>query len=776
MKRHFLHLFLALALIVGGLSVPALAQKATGGYVEKEIQLPDGYTAATPPVTTPDGGFAVAAAREDTRAWALIAWTDPDAQPTVTPLAAPGYVTSIDYAPDGQLMAVCEPQNQTSGGMSADASASSASAASSKDAVGASDSTQAPGEPDAQSDEAADAQSATAVQMVSSDDRKIVLAWMNPDGGTASTCEISGMFSSVRALSGRRAAAMELGTGVSLYDESGEKQTDVEGDDAFGMASGAGSLWLQRRDSLTQYAVDGAQTRSVPLSAAFGNPIAVSGDGAVYILSTAGILRLAPGGESFEKIADASNYAFGDPSETLSGLCALKSGTLVAMLGGGNGVYVFSSGGSTNIGFGGTESEESARLVAYVFDLNLDLSNRENFTVTALRASAKLRKAVSEFQRAHPELNVNLNAKLEENDDQTPVEDAVRALNTDLLAGNGGDVLVLDGLPADKYTEKGVLQDLTEFSGDLGILPGILSGSKAPDGKIYALPAQFAFTTLWGRRDQAGKVTDLQSILNLPFADGQTPMYGRTPEDWLRLLFPASGDAFRDESGNLRFDSEAFASFLNVVDGLYMAQAEQPDESTAGDLNMEELQALMNGSTALAPGEIASTMQAAIYYTVSGEKDALPVLMPSVGGAGSTYTPSLRMGVSAWTGHKDLAEAFIRSIFTPNLQELDQSEGLPTVAASLDKVIENAKALAKNKDVTMGISLDGSTPLTLVQPDDACWDALRALCDRLHTSALSDETLLSFLTEETKPFFDGTASASDAARAMAARATAYLNE
>ena len=41
---------------------------------------------------------------------------------------------------------------------------------------------------------------------------------------------------------------------------------------------------------------------------------------------------------------------------------------------------------------------------------------------------------------------------------------------------------------------------------------------------------------------------------------------------------------------------------------------------------------------------------------------------------------------------------------------------------------------------------------------------------------LSDETLLSFVMEETRAFFDQTASAEDAARAVAARATAYLNE
>lgn len=817
MKRYLLHLFLVLALITGGIGVPASAEQASGGYVEEELVLPDGYMAATPPVATPDGGFAVAAARGDTRAWALIAWADVHAEPSVTPLGAvPGYISSIDYAPDGQMLAVCDPENAVAGQKSGPVASGEPSAAGVPDkavsdsqasgggsgpvlsgepsAAGVSDnivpdaqasggdSGPAPaGKPsdflqDASPKQASGGEGKRAARMFSTDDRKTALAWLNPDGGVAETFELSGMLQMVRALSGRRAAVLALGAGVSIYSDSGEKLAEIAGDEFFGLAADADSLWLQRKGALAQVGADGVEARSVPLTAAFGSPIAVAGDGTVYVVSAAGIEKLTSGGEAFEKIADASDYAFGDPSEFLSGLCALKDGTLVAMLGGGNGVYVSSSGGKVGIGFNVSGGGEASRLMAYVFDPNLDLSSREDFTVTALRASAKLRKAVSEFQRAHPELSVKLNAKLDENDTETPVEDAVRALNTDILAGNGGDVLVLDGLPAEKFAQKGVLQDLTQFAGGLGMLPGILNGSKARDGKLYALPAQFAFTVLWGRRDQADKVTGLTSLPDIELADGQTPMFGRTPEDWLRLFFPASEDALRDETGKPRFDSEAFAAFLNAIDRLYAAQAEQPDAPADGRLNMEELQALMNGSVALAPGEIASTMQAAIYYTTSGEKDAYPLLVPSVGGSGAAYSPSLLMGVNARTSRRDLAEAFIRSMFSSELQELEQSEGLPTVADSLDRLVENAKALSKNKDIMMAISLDGSTPLELVQPDDACWDALRALCDRLTTSAPVDETLLSFLSEETAAFFSGSASAQEAARAVAARAMAYLNE
>ena len=45
--------------------------------------------------------------------------------------------------------------------------------------------------------------------------------------------------------------------------------------------------------------------------------------------------------------------------------------------------------------------------------------------------------------------------------------DDIRTLNTELLGGNGADVLLLDGLSAESYIEKGILADLTDLADEL---------------------------------------------------------------------------------------------------------------------------------------------------------------------------------------------------------------------------------------------------------------------------------------------------------------------
>ncbi len=45
--------------------------------------------------------------------------------------------------------------------------------------------------------------------------------------------------------------------------------------------------------------------------------------------------------------------------------------------------------------------------------------------------------------------------------------DAVKNLNTQLLAGKGPDMILLNGMPADAYIEKGILMDLSDFVAEL---------------------------------------------------------------------------------------------------------------------------------------------------------------------------------------------------------------------------------------------------------------------------------------------------------------------
>lgn len=82
--------------------------------------------------------------------------------------------------------------------------------------------------------------------------------------------------------------------------------------------------------------------------------------------------------------------------------------------------------------------------------------------IYSLYGGYEVRQAASLFQGLHPELEVSFETGYTGEDGVT-LSDAIRTLNTELMAGEGPDILILDGLPADSYVDKGILEDLTDL-------------------------------------------------------------------------------------------------------------------------------------------------------------------------------------------------------------------------------------------------------------------------------------------------------------------------
>ena len=80
-------------------------------------------------------------------------------------------------------------------------------------------------------------------------------------------------------------------------------------------------------------------------------------------------------------------------------------------------------------------------------------------------------------------------------DDAVTTSDAIRTLNTEVMGGNGPDILLMDGLPVNSYVEKGLLADVSDtvnpLISDGKLFDKIAQTYKGDDGKIYAVPMTF---------------------------------------------------------------------------------------------------------------------------------------------------------------------------------------------------------------------------------------------------------------------------------------------
>ena len=180
--------------------------------------------------------------------------------------------------------------------------------------------------------------------------------------------------------------------------------------------------------------VESGQTlRALPLpSAASEGVVGYDGNGALYYVCADGLYQVNAGSTLMVQIADGRLMTAGKPSAQPRAL-------------------LFDTQNNPVIAY---QQDGGLSLIAYTYDENVATEPGTVLSVYTLYDSTVLRECANRFQQAYPEVMVDITVALPEGTAVTR-DDAIRTLNTELLSGNGPDVLVLDGLQVEKLHPAG---------------------------------------------------------------------------------------------------------------------------------------------------------------------------------------------------------------------------------------------------------------------------------------------------------------------------------
>lgn len=268
----------------------------------------------------------------------------------------------------------------------------------------------------------------------------------------------------------------------------------------------------------------------------------------IYLICEDGIYAHGFGGGTMEKLMDGTMYAMGDPEHGVYGMLLLPDTAFLVMYG-----------------------NEIGKLS---YDPSLPAVPEKELKVYSLTKDDVMQKTASLFMQRYPEVYVNYEVGMSGTGGQT-AEDAIRALNTQIMAGEGPDVLLLDGLPLESYEEKGLLADLSETletaKKQEPVFENIAEGFRRKDGGIYAIPARFSIPALLGPAEFVKEgglevLTDAVEKLRTKKAAGSV-MGGITAEGVLKLLALSSAPAWEGEDGQM--DEEAVREFLEAAQKIY---------------------------------------------------------------------------------------------------------------------------------------------------------------------------------------------------------------
>lgn len=204
----------------------------------------------------------------------------------------------------------------------------------------------------------------------------------------------------------------------------------------------------------------------------------------------------------------------------------------------------------------------------------------KKLSVYSLEKMNALDKCIAQFQAQNPEVYVSYTWGKSGNDAVT-TSDALKVLNTKILAGEGPDVIFLDDMPVGTYISNGMLENLNglvETESRKGeVFEGLLQGIRE-DGETYAVPLLFDIPMLIGRESEIGEVKTAEELYRLVerIASDKKDKAMVTDihdgKEMLATMFIGNGKALFKEDGTL--EPKELESFLDLSKKTYdLAQA-----------------------------------------------------------------------------------------------------------------------------------------------------------------------------------------------------------
>lgn len=537
-------------------------------------------------------------------------------------------------------------------------------------------------------------------------------------------------------------AAASLGDGAQICDGQGNLIADLG--DMYRAAASGDTLYVRDHTKGCQ-AVDietGATRETMDGAGLFAEQVLgmAARDGELYFLDSTGLRKIPFGGNLPQVLLEGGAFTFGDPTLSVEGLQVLSGECIVMLL----------------------QSSSGRALYRYKFDSTVPSQAAATLRVWSLEDHEMLRLAVRQYHREHPEVDVNLEIALPEGTGQT-AEDAIRALNTELLNGQGPDVLILDGLPAESLAKNGMLADLSGLVDPDSFEPVFVEPFRT-EGKLCMVPAQFALPLLAGSGALLDQAQDLEQLAALmaagpapwqvgPNGEGlfekhpaeQRPvLYFDTLRNAFDLMWAASAPAVLAEDGAA--DGEAFRRFagaMATIDGRYDLAA-KGDQASSGAWGASvgnitytlgsEMFSYITGGAQLGCMLLENTFAAT--YAVKGGPEGPGEARPFPGLEGSAYVPQVLAGVNSAGIRQAEAGAFVQTLLGSEVQNTLLETGMPTTRAGFAAQLATLAEMLNSVDLQENLY----DPTTLVKQltgpmlapsavTEAAFEAVKALCE-----------------------------------------------
>ncbi len=319
--------------------------------------------------------------------------------------------------------------------------------------------------------------------------------------------------------------------------------------------------------------------------------------------------------------------------------------------------------------------QANARLMKYSKGTEEGDEQGKPLVIYSIKDNELIRSAISNFSMKYPSLDIQYEVAESENGAATD-SDLIRTLNARIEAGNGPDVLVLDGMPVDSYIEKGILADLSGVLAQSDLAPNIRKAYER-NGQIYAVPTRVGLPIIIATDDVIEKVNNLGELAayadraKLPYYVEGTVTYHTLIENFYPLYINSMIKESKVDPAQLQ---DFLLNLKRIADSVGAVEASDFDNSRPArwvGLKQASLGiAIVNGMLYDQAEELLS------YAEQNGDYRT----------ADHLFMPYGLIGIRAGSAQKELAEQFVMEALDLPVQQTEYlGAGFPVTNAALEK-------------------------------------------------------------------------------------------
>lgn len=550
----------------------------------------------------------------------------------------------------------------------------------------------------------------------------------------------------------------------SLYvlDAEGNIEQELEAGASYGALSASGNRVATLAPSgkaIRVYDLENGKSVDWEIEANLesGFQLAFSQKGTLYLACPSGLYRHTLDGTLWEGFVDGDVTNLGIPSYYIT-LLAVKEGEKDVL-------YV---------------SDYEAEVYRYAFDPEAAQTTSIELNVFSLEANDVVRQAVVSFSRQHSDVKVNYTVAMKQNGGGI-AQDYIKALNTELLAGAGPDIILLDGLPMESYIEKDVLLDIANIVDSAD--PLLLNIPKAyeKDGKLYAIPLGIKVPMVLSKGSTKAAFASLAALADAAEAGGGTPILSPIAysyETLGELLLSYYGDALYTGNANdvrefltqAKRISSAIGATDTLGDGMEIAgipQKELVDMIRKSNLVAQLYAYMFNKGSNVVFETYALDDPSCMLGTSTAEQHGGDLVS-----LGDRFRAVGLAGINKASKHPETAAQFLQLMLSADVQKACAfSQAYPVNIASLD-----AGFAKESSNTSVGMWLDEDISVSGEWPSAAMRARVRKILNGLSVPLNDRSELDDMLLPEIIAYLNGSATLESATEKLTSVLSTYLSE